>query len=190
MKLRCPACGAVFSLELVLAHEGAREALALAFDIAPELGRELLKYLALHRPAQRELTMDRVAALLGELLPQIKAAQVTRNGTIRAAPLTLWLKALEAIQEQRRAHKLDLPLKGHGLLLEIVSRLALAATGQQERAEEEAKQYRYIRQGSGLQHAAQHAPSPRPSPAEGEGGKEGAKKSKPPEGWAGSSKSK
>ena len=67
MRTRCPSCGATLSLDALIAHDGAREALAVALTLPGALGPALLRYLALFRPVNRELTMDRVARLLAEL---------------------------------------------------------------------------------------------------------------------------
>ncbi|STZ76092.1 Uncharacterised protein [Bergeriella denitrificans] len=72
MKLRCPACGAAMSLEVLIAHDDAREALIALTGISDELTRAMLKYLTLFRPSEKDLSFARVAKLLGELLPMIR----------------------------------------------------------------------------------------------------------------------
>ncbi|MFZ5659163.1 MAG: hypothetical protein ACOY5C_04820 [Pseudomonadota bacterium] len=109
------------SLDVLLAHEDARDALIAAFKLSDRLGSALLRYLALFRPASRELTMDRLAKLVGELLPDIQAAQIVRNGKQHPAPLDLWIAALEQTVQARDAGRLTLPLKSHGYLYEIIS---------------------------------------------------------------------
>ena len=54
MKCRCPSCGATFSLELLLTHEAARNAILSMFAISGEIGMAMMRYLSLHRPATRE----------------------------------------------------------------------------------------------------------------------------------------
>ena len=73
MRTRCPSCGATLSLDALIAHDAAREALAAAFKLSGQLGSALVRYLALFRPESRELTMDRVARLVGDLLPDLQA---------------------------------------------------------------------------------------------------------------------
>ncbi len=80
MRTRCPSCGATLSLDALIAHDAAREALAAAFKLSGQLGSALVRYLALFRPESRELTMDRVARLVGDLLPDLQAQQISRNG--------------------------------------------------------------------------------------------------------------
>jgi len=117
MKTSCPACGAVASLDVLIGHEGAREAMMIVLARDP-LGKLLVQYLAMFRPAQRNLSFDRVTNLLNELLPMIQSAKITRNGRIWSAPQDYWKMALEEMIARR--DKLTLPLKNHGYLLSII----------------------------------------------------------------------
>lgn len=130
MKTACPACGAVFSLDVLLAHESARAAVMNALQLPAPLGKLLVQYLGLFRPAQRQLSFDRVANLLGELLPMIGAARVERGGRIWNAPQEYWKLALEDMLVKR--DKLTLPLKSHGYLLEIIAGMSNKAEAQAE----------------------------------------------------------
>lgn len=120
MRMTCPACGAVASLDALLGHEAARSALVQALEQTPA-GRRLVRYIALFRPAERALSWDRTANLLGELLDMMKAAKVERHGRIWAAPEAVWIAALDEILAQRDAGKLRTPIKSHGYLLEIIA---------------------------------------------------------------------
>lgn len=142
MKLKCPACGATFSLDVLLTHDGAREALMTALAIPAPLGKLLVQYLALFRPASRDLSFDRVATLLSELLPMIEAGQIERNHRSWVAPIPVWKEALEQIQSQR--DKLQLPLKSHGYLLEIIAGMGGRAEAIAETKREEARHHRPI----------------------------------------------
>lgn len=64
MKTTCPACGAVASLDVLLGNDGAREAVMAALEIPAPLGKMLVQYLGLFRPANRNLSFDRVANIL------------------------------------------------------------------------------------------------------------------------------
>jgi len=119
MIIRCPACGAEMSLDTVIEHTAAAQALAIALNAAP-LGAQIVRYLALFRPQKRLLTWPRVAALLGELLPAIKAGRLERDGRVHEAPLAAWSAALEKTLQARDAGTLRTPLKSHGYLFEIV----------------------------------------------------------------------
>lgn len=118
MKLSCPACGATASLDVLLGHEGARDAVMAALALPAPLGKLLVQYIGLFRPAQRQLSFDRVASLINELLPMIAAARIERNGRSHSAPLEYWQMAMAEMLAKR--DKLTLPLKNHGYLLTII----------------------------------------------------------------------
>lgn len=130
MKTSCPACGAAFSLDALLGNEGAREAVMAALAIPAPLGKLLVQYLALFRPAQRQLSFDRVANLLNELLPMIAAARIERSGRTWSAPQDYWAMALTEMIAKR--DNLTLPLKSHGYLLAIIEGYGQKAEGKQE----------------------------------------------------------
>jgi len=121
MKTRCPSCGATVSLDALIAHEGARDALMAAFKLSGPLGAALVRYLALFRPDTRELSMDRVGKLLGELVPDIQSGRITRNGQIFDAPREAWIWAVEQALTARDSGRLKTPLKSHGWLYEVIS---------------------------------------------------------------------
>ena len=121
MRTRCPSCGATLSLDALIAHDAAREALAAAFKLSGQLGSALVRYLALFRPETRELTMDRVGRLLGEILPDIQAQRISRDGQVFEAPADAWIWAIEQSLAARDAGRLKTPLKSHGWLYEVIS---------------------------------------------------------------------
>ena len=61
MKLSCPACGATASLDVLIGHEGARDAVVVSLTLYGPLGKLLVQSLGLFRPPSRNLSMDRVA---------------------------------------------------------------------------------------------------------------------------------
>lgn len=130
MKLSCPSCGAVASLDVLLANEGARDAVMIALALPAPIGKLLVQYLALFRPAKRQLSFDRVASLLGELQPMIEAAAIERGGRTWSAPQDYWKLALEEMITKR--DRLTLPLKSHGYLLEIIVGFSNKAEAKQE----------------------------------------------------------
>ena len=121
MRTRCPSCGATLSLDALVAHDGAREALALAFKLSGALGAMVLRYLALFRSESRDLSMDRVARLLNELLPDMQAQRISRNGQVYDAPPEAWLWAMGRAVDARDNGTLQLPLKSHGWLYEVLT---------------------------------------------------------------------
>lgn len=121
MRTRCPCCGAALGLDVLLAHEDARGALKAAFALGAPLGAALVRYLTLHRPAQRELSMERVARLLGELLPDVQAQRIVRGGQVHEAPPAAWVWAIAQAVQARDEGRLKTPLKGHGWLYEVLA---------------------------------------------------------------------
>lgn len=121
MRTRCPSCGATLSLDALVAHDGAREALTVVFKLSGAVGSAVIRYLALFRPETRELTMDRVAKVLAEIVPDIQAQRIARNGQVFDAPAEAWVWAIEQALQARDNGRLTLPLKSHGWLYEVIS---------------------------------------------------------------------
>jgi len=145
MRLTCPACGAEMTLDVAIAHEGARTATLTALELPAALGKQLIAYVSLFRPPKRQLSHDRLAAILGELLPMIQAAQIERSGRTWPAPIEYWRAGIEAMLAKRDAGRLQLPLKSHGYLLEIIAGLANAAEGKAETKREQERAYPFSR---------------------------------------------
>lgn len=143
MKLTCPNCYETLSLAALIEHDAAREAVRLALEFPSPLGKHLLQYASLFKPAQRALSMDRFASILNELLPMIQAAQIDRNGRIWPAPQAYWQQALESMWNTRE--KLTLPLKSHGYLLEIIVSFANKAEAKAETKHEQGRKYGEIK---------------------------------------------
>lgn len=139
MRLTCPNCYETLSLAALIEHDAAREAIKLALEFPAPLGKQLLQYASLFKPAQRALSMDRFASILNELLPMIQAAQIERNGRAWPAPQAYWGQAFETMLQSR--DKLTLPLKSHGYLLEILAGFANKAEGKAEQKSEQGRKY-------------------------------------------------
>jgi hypothetical protein len=134
--LCCPACGAEMSLDVLLAHEEVRRTWACVVKQSLPLGAKLERYLRLFKPAAQRLRLDRYAALLTEVSADIQRAAITRRGREWQAPLHVWSTALDAVFDAQDKGTLQLPLKDHGYLYEIVMRLADRAEAAVERADE------------------------------------------------------
>lgn len=160
MKLVCPACGSVNSLDSLVGHDGARAALAELAKLSGPLASAVVRYLALFRPQQRagkaprQLSLDRMASLLAELNPMILEARIERSGRAYAAPREVWVGAIDSILTSR--DRLTLPLKSHGYLLEII-------IGQIHKAEMAAETKREAGR-AGHTPTGGHAPRPAPAP--------------------------
>lgn len=120
MKCKCPACGAVLSLDVLLQHEQATQAVMTAMQFNGEFGRLAVQYLALFRPEKSALTMDRVAKLLDELITSAQQGEISRNGQRYCAPVESWIAGFNAVLNNR--HNIKRPLNGHGYLFEVMSK--------------------------------------------------------------------
>lgn len=120
MRLTCPSCGSTASLDSLIGHEAARSILVQAMEQTP-VGKRLIRYASLFRPAQRQLSWERFAALIGPVLDMTRDAKIERHGRIWAAPTEVWIAAIDEIMTRRDEGKLTLPLKSHGYLMEIIA---------------------------------------------------------------------
>jgi hypothetical protein len=123
------------TLDVLVAHEGAREAVLVALQLPAPLGKLLVQYLAMFRPGKRQLSWERVGSILGELRGPIEEARIDRGGRSWPAPLDYWKAALEHMVQLRDTGKLQLPLKSHGYLLEVIAGMANKAEGKVEAAD-------------------------------------------------------
>lgn len=147
MKLHCPACGAEMTLDVVIGVEAAREAVLAALLLPAPLGKLLIAYLALFRPAKRQLSWERVASLFADLALPMAEGKIQRRGRIWPARLDYWRAALEEILAKR--DKLTLPLKSHGYLFEIIVGYGERAEKAGEQLREQARKYPYSTERGG-----------------------------------------
>lgn len=166
MRLACPCCGATYSVEVLLADKSARAAVASAFSLPAPLGDRVLRYIALFRPGSRALAWDRAERLIAEIAEMVNAAQISRNGQIYPAPVESWKAAFDAILDSR--DRLQLPLKTHGYLLEIIVGQHQKANekqlARQEIADEQAKAKQGERWGSAQNVGVVVQPKPESEP--------------------------
>ncbi|MDR8285239.1 DUF2752 domain-containing protein [Acinetobacter baumannii] len=121
MRTRCPACGATNSLDALLGHGEASKAFVASLNLVGDLATPLVKYLGMFRSQNRELTFERTAKLLGEIAADINAQQINRGHHSYPAPKAAWIWAINTMLERRDQGKLQLPLKNHGYLYEVIS---------------------------------------------------------------------
>lgn len=159
MKTRCPGCGAEMSVDVLLAGEDAGGTLAAVMGMTP-LGRLLLRYLALFRPAGRALAWDRARRLVEEIAPAIVTGRVEHKGRLYAAPEAAWAAAIEQMLASRDS--LRLPLKSHGYLISIVAAGAERAEAAAETRREDTR--RVESQARGAAPDATPAPQKREIP--------------------------
>lgn len=140
MRITCPSCCATFSLDVALQMDASRGALLRALHMPAPLAGLWAQYLGMFRSKGRALAHDRADRIMSELVPMLDAGTVVRNGNTRAASIDLWRAALEQMVELRNADKLQLPLKSHGYLLEIVFAAAERGAAKAEQAMEVSRQ--------------------------------------------------
>ncbi|MFV5555898.1 DUF2752 domain-containing protein [Acinetobacter baumannii] len=158
MKTRCPACGATTSLDALLGHGDASKAFVASLALVGDLAQPLVKYLGMFRSQNRDLTFERTAKLIGEIAEDINAQQIKRGHHSYPAPKAAWIWAINTMLERRDQGKLQLPLKNHGYLYEVISsfkpenapapteRRAAAAPRAKTEAERAAEQAEHDRQ--------------------------------------------
>ncbi|MBW2561725.1 MAG: hypothetical protein JRE40_12835, partial [Deltaproteobacteria bacterium] len=102
MRLTCPGCGAIGSIETFTADEHAKRALMAVTRLPGGVSFQMLGYLALFRPGSgRGLTWKRVEKLVTELGYLVTSGVVQWSGKVaRPAPPSVWVEALKAIQER------------------------------------------------------------------------------------------
>jgi hypothetical protein len=140
MRVTCPSCCASFSLDVALQMDASRGALLRALHMPAPLAGLWAQYLGMFRSKGRALAHDRADKLMAELVPMLDAGTVVRNGNTRTASIDVWRGALEQMVELRNTDKLQLPLKSHGYLLEIVFAAAERGAAKAEQAVEVSRQ--------------------------------------------------
>lgn len=120
----CPHCHGKFEITLAIADTEAREAMAAAIAAWPLVGRQVVKYLALHSPLGRAIAWPKLTRLVRELSAALEAEQVSRHGQTQPCPLAIWAQALDKVLDKDADGTLRRPLGGHGLLFEVAFGLA------------------------------------------------------------------
>ena len=125
MRLICPSCGAVHSIDAWLNDELARKCLVQAAELPGPVLSRLWGYLALFRPGARGLRWGRVQRLLADLSGLIRAGYIQHARRVaRPAGPEIWGQAMERMIDHPPC---KLPLKNHNYLRAIVYDLADAA---------------------------------------------------------------
>lgn len=120
MKTRCPNCGAVASLDLLVSNTQAGQAFAAALDVPPQLKGLMLKYLGLFRSQHRELDFGRATTLLKDITPRINEGKLTYKHITTPAPIEAWAWGITRTLQARDEGSLTLPLTKHNYLYSVV----------------------------------------------------------------------
>ena len=131
MQATCPCCQTAFPLEAGMLDADAKRLAMVLAGADPALGRALIGYLRLHKPAKTVLRMGKAAKLAEEVVALATASEVRRGGVSRPNAARYWAMAIEQMLELRE--KLRLPLSGHGYLTEVAYSLADSADAAFER---------------------------------------------------------
>lgn len=137
MHVTCPSCCERFPLAAGLADDDGKRLAALLAGMEPVLGRAVVGYLRLFKPAQQGLRTARAARLVQELVALVDAGSVCkdeRGGLRRPATAALWAEGIE--QMLATTGRLSLPLANHNYLRAIVYGLADQADAANERQRE------------------------------------------------------
>lgn len=130
----CPVCLAEYGLEVALGQDDARgvvrELARCPADAATR--KALLRYAALHAPASQRLRWNRVEAILAQINAWMETTRIERAGRVWSAPPAIYLAAIETIEAMPTLRR---PLKGHGLLLEVLSGMSNKSEAAAERAQ-------------------------------------------------------
>lgn len=123
MRLTCPGCGVIGSIEAFTADDHAKRALMAVTALPGPVSSTVLGYLALFRPGSgRGLTWKRAETLIIALQALVTASHIQWDRRpARPANAAIWAEALRKIcaSPPRR-----LPLKTHGYLTSIAYDLA------------------------------------------------------------------
>lgn len=136
----CPVCGAEESLDSLMARmvddDQVRRLIADVLTCSLQLGSLTLRYLRLHKPTKHRLRLEKVRALLGELVPDMQRHAINRKGRDWAVPLDAWKAGFEAVFDAADKGSLTLPLEGNGYLYETLLRQADRVEANAERETE------------------------------------------------------
>lgn len=138
MRATCPDCGAQAHLSAFLVEDDAKRLAVLLAEMQPELGRAVIGYLGLFKPAKTALRMARAVKIVQELVALVETGTVCkdeRSGVRRPASALTWATGIETMLLQRTS--LTLPLETHNYLRAVVYGLADKADAVAELAREE-----------------------------------------------------
>lgn len=137
MNLICPCCHTEFPIEAGFIEADGKRLAAVFAAMEPVLGRAVLGYLRLFKPAKQGLRLARAVKIVQELVELIDAGRVCadeRSGVWRAATPALWAAGIEQLLATPPT---GLPLGGHGYLRKVVFTLAEKHEAEAERQAEE-----------------------------------------------------
>lgn len=138
MRLTCPECGCIGSVQAFLAEDVAKRLIAAVVELPAVVQRPLLSYIGLFKPSKNALALNKALRLVQEVADLVAEGTVSRddrNGIRHNAAPDVWAKAIETMLHQRA--ELKLPLQSHGYLRAVTFGLADSSEAKAEAAREE-----------------------------------------------------
>lgn len=135
MRVCCPVCDTDFPIEAGFAEADGKRLAAILAGVDATLGRTLVGYLRLWKPAKTQLRIAKAVKVAQEVIDLAEAGEVRRNGLARPASSVMWAAGIEQMLGNR--DKLRLPLTTHGYLVEVVFGMADRLDAAQERSHEQ-----------------------------------------------------
>jgi len=146
MRLRCPSCNAVHSVEAWADEDFVVQALTTVAKLPREVAPLALRYVALFRPqGPRGLSWQKAAKVLKELHELVTAPTISWEREEMPITPAIWARALEIVLEAG----LTPPLKNHNYLRHVAFEQAKRARARAEMQAEQRKAYPYSRPHDG-----------------------------------------
>ena len=146
MRLRCPSCNAVHSVEAWAEEDYVVQALTTAAKMPREVAPLALRYVALFRPkGPRGLSWHRAARVLKELYELVSSGKVSWEREEYPCPPGIWAEAIETVLEAG----ITPPLKNHNYLRHVAFEKAKKASARAEAERERRRAYPYHRPSDG-----------------------------------------
>lgn len=137
MQVTCPCCNTEFPIEAGFSEADGKRLAAVLAEFEPAVGRSMISYLRLFKPAKTALRMSRAAKIAREVADLVSAGDVCRDergGVRRPTTPSMWSQGMEQMASQR--DRLSLPIDGHGYLRAIVFSIADSVDAAAERDRE------------------------------------------------------
>lgn len=137
MHVTCPSCHEAFPIAAGFLEADGKRLAALLAEMEPVLGRAVLSYLRLFKPAKQGLRTSKAVKLVAELDALVREGSVCRDertSARRAATAAMWAQGIEQMLQQ--TERLTLPLANHHYLRAIVYGIADQADAASERQRE------------------------------------------------------
>jgi hypothetical protein len=130
MRLVCPACGAIASLDVWQNGEAAKECVLAICRLPMGVAQKTPEYLSLFRPNHRALQWGKALRLVNDLQAHITGGWVQWGKSVaRNTTPDMWASAMSRILDTPPR---DLPLKNHNYLIRIVYDIADQADRESE----------------------------------------------------------